>query len=339
MFRNRLTLIAFTILMCCLTGCQSTAPAGENATTASEPSAPTEPPAPVVDEPVDPSPDPDQFLVEAATIVDSRLPEISGLAVSGVDDSRLFAVNDSGQDPLLFSLDREGRVTEEYAVSLPMRDWEALTAFTDNGESWLMLADTGDNLGVFTEYRLYFFDEPDAPASVTGPLEPAATLRFRYPDGSRNSEAVAVDMTNRLIILITKSRPERRIYSLPLQLETSIDPAIATFIGTLADIPKTTLDMITAGLTGVDLSMVTELEIDQSGNAWALTYRGVYRWRLEAGNDWGSAFSAPPDLVTRHTLTQAEAMGLSPSSNTLIFTSERLPAPIVELNTSAWLSR
>ena len=275
---------------------------------------------------------------EPQSITDPRLPEISGLASSLLGRSRLWAINDSGQPAELFAIDHNGQVEDVFSVTVPHRDWESLTSFEINGLSMLLLSDTGDNLGIFGQYQLHVLAEPDTPSTQLPSLTPLNTMTFQYPDGAHNSEAVAVDEVNQQIVLVTKTQNIRHVYTLPLTLTPQSEIQTAYYEGPLASIPRSALDNIALALTGIDLSVVTELEIDRYGNAWALTYRGVYLWTKADEESWGAAFARPPTLITRHSLRQAEAMALIEGSAELVITSEKLPAPLQTIDISSHLN-
>lgn len=274
---------------------------------------------------------------DSASITDPRLTEISGLASSLLSQSRLWAVNDSGQPAHLFAIKHTGEVEDVFSVAVENRDWESLTSFINNGSTMLLLADTGDNLESVGEYQLHLLAEPDTTSSRLPALTPVATIKFRYPDGAHNSEAVAVDERNQQIVLVTKSEDRRQVYTLPLNLVQQREVQTANFEGPLAEIPRTAMDNIALALTGIDLSAVTGLEIDNYGNAWALTYRGVYQWTRHNDESWGAAFARSPKLITRHGLQQAEAVALLGDTGELIITSEKLPAPLNRIDISPHL--
>ena len=72
----------------------------------------------------------------------SQLNEISGLAI--FNDSTLIAINDSGNDPLLYFLDTRGNIIKSTLISKALNvDWEDLT-MDESGN--LYIADTGNNL-------------------------------------------------------------------------------------------------------------------------------------------------------------------------------------------------
>src|SRR3546814_8112412 len=49
------------------------------------------------------------------------------------------------------------------------------------------------------------------------PLEPAWSIAFRWPDGARDCEAVAVDAQRGEVLLISKKRTPPELFALPLR--------------------------------------------------------------------------------------------------------------------------
>jgi hypothetical protein len=90
----------------------------------------------------------------------------------------------------------------------------------------------GDNLESRTEYVVYRVEEPAtlAPGAHT---VGADALRFTYPDGSLNAEALFVDPTSGAIHIVTKNANESRIYRLSPPFDTSGTTA-ASFLGVAA---------------------------------------------------------------------------------------------------------
>jgi len=274
------------------------------------------------------------------------LSEISGMAVSRRDASLLWVINDSGQTASLFAIAHDGSVQAEVKTSETNRDWESLTSLQIDGKPYLLVGDSGDNLGVHKEYRLHLFAEPVlAEWSATNTLSPVATTSFVYSDGPHNSEAVAYSPLERQVLLITKHAQHAAVYVSGLALEPGQTSLFsAQLVGQVARPPQSVSDTFLSNIAGVEMSQITGLEIDEnSANAYVLTYRGIYQYprhsvtdgdstRLE---DWALTFARRPRLLARHTLSQAEALARSPTTGTLYFTSEKLPAPLWRLEPGA----
>lgn len=284
-------------------------------------------------------PVPNDFtLRRTGTLTDPRASEISGLAVSGLSDDRLWMVNDSGNSAALLAFSRQGEFQASITTDSRNRDWEALSGFQLNNQSYLLVADTGDNLTEHAQYTLSIFLEPDIALDPAEPhadqtLKPISRINFVYPDGMHDCEAVAVSVADQSILLISKGRSTRSIYTLPLELNNSQGILTATRIGTLATLQQSLGDQLIGNVVGVDLSQATALDINEAGDiAYLLTYRGIYRWtRLPEKQTWGEVMSRPPQRLARHSLAQAEAMALTNENGHLFIVSEKIPSPILQL--------
>ncbi len=280
----------------------------------------------------------------------------------------LWAINDSGNEPLLFAVSTQGVVQARFRLPVTNRDWESLSAVRYAGESWLVLADTGDNLEQHDQYRLHFIKEPAIAEAPTGGTTSASTIPlisdirsvvFDYaalPSNyiattHHNVEAMGVSAVEGLLYFVTRHATRALVFTLPLEealnaartgldISKSITPSMtARFEGELIELKQHPVDQLAGRVVGVKLSQVTGLEFGADGGfAYVLTYRGVYRFLLMPKSDqrW---FEVPPVSVIRQTLRQSEAIAIVTSTNgntpgrgeLLFFSSEKLPAPIIRL--------
>ncbi len=189
---------------------------------------------------------------QVGRVTDTGLREISGLASSTRSagtgtDGTLWAINDSGNEPLLFAIAPDGSVKARFRLPVRNRDWESLSAFRYKGESWLMIADTGDNLETHGSYYLHFIKEPilslpeispeaspeTAPDSsqssstsdVIRTITDSHSLTFDYaplPESftatqHHNVEAVGVSTAQGLVYFVTRHATRALVFSLALQ--------------------------------------------------------------------------------------------------------------------------
>lgn len=89
----------------------------------------------------------------------SELSEISGL--EKLSDSLLIAINDGGNEPLLFILDLSGNITRKIRVSNANNmDWEALAM----DENYLYIGDFGNNMNERKDLCIYRINRSDLSA-------------------------------------------------------------------------------------------------------------------------------------------------------------------------------
>lgn len=247
-----------------------------------------------------------------ATTADAALREASGLAASPRNPPLVWSHNDSGNAPQLFLLAPDGSAHGSVSVTgARNRDWEDMDAFTFRGRSWLLLADTGDNRARHDSSSIHVFPEPDGRATVA----PSWTIRFRYPDGPRDCEAVAADPRARTVLLISKRTKPPMAYELPLE-PTSQKILTARALGPVR-LPRADF------WEGPFADQPTGLAISPDGRlAAVLTYARVFLFRKEPDETWATAFSRKPDRLARHGLRQAEGITFSRDGSEITVISE-----------------
>lgn len=270
-------------------------------------------------------------------LVDKALIETSGLAVSLHEDRLLWAINDSGQAPVLHTIDLSGRSHGNWEVDAKNRDWEDLDSGYINGVPTLIIADTGDNKQRREASRLWLVTEPEVAAGPTDTPLAARKLRFSFESGQRDVESIAI--ADNALWLISKepleanTRSPARIYRLDLQRATSAPEAthVAEYLGDLVLPRRDLAARLAAALVGVDLDQPTAFDIDeQRGVAWILTYQTVQRFDRQGNEPWSTTLTRQPDARYWHGLRQAEALAVT-SSGLVVYTSEGVGAPLLAL--------
>lgn len=153
-----------------------------------------------------------------------NIAEASGIAWSIKNPGTIWAHNDSGNTNELFLLEAAtGKTLCRFQVTGSINlDWEDMEVSTGpvDGESYIYIADTGDNFELRRNYTIYRFIEPVYDPAFEGksiPLENHGLdrIRFDYPDGSHDTEAMLVDPSTKDIFLITKSDVVSMLYVVP----------------------------------------------------------------------------------------------------------------------------
>jgi len=264
---------------------------------------------------------------------DPRLSEVSGLAASNLNENRLWAINDSGNLAELFALTKQATFKQVWKVAASNRDWEALASTSIGGLPYLLVADTGDNLAVHKESRIHLIEEPDETTDISNTPVPVNTIRFSYPDGPQNVEAMAVSGLD--IYLLTKERllkkkaSPSRIYRLTLKWDERNSPQTAVYLGTLRMPERSLKTKLLTKFLKLDPLQPTDLVISADDNhAYVLNYIHVLHYERLAGESWPIAFSKPPKVIHQHGLRQAEALTISSDGNVWI-TSEKIGARLL----------
>ena len=270
----------------------------------------------------------------------SALPEVSGMAASHAHPGTLWVENDSGNPAAVYAVSPGGTLRATLSIDgVPNIDWEDLAAFDLDGRHYLLLADTGDNGGIRKTLALHVIEEPKELRD--GHARVAWSIAFRWPDGPRDCEAVAVDVQTRSILLITKKRVPAQLFRLPLRPTASnaSEPGVLTaeLLGTLAGIPQPTPDELKAAPHYAKyLSQVTAVDIaPDRGSIAVLTYRRAYLYRRRGDEDWAQALSHAPQLISFGWLPQAEALAFALDGRSFYVSGEHLPAPIMQADVTA----
>lgn len=269
-------------------------------------------------------------------VANPKLAESSGLAFSRRTEDLLWSHNDSGRRPRLYALGLDGRdrgaVLVEGAFEV---DWESLGAFERDGRAYLAIADTGDNFSWRRTSQIVVIEEPplvgerfaeDATAQVV------QRIRFRYEDGPRDCEALAIDDATGDAILLSKRNEPPVLYRLSLaeDAEGETDIRVARRIGEVPGIPPPTeTDVAERRWLGRYSAMPTGLDFSRDGRyAAVVTYKDAYLFTRLEGESWQTSLARTPERIPLPPLRQAEAIAFGPESRSLFVTSERLPTPL-----------
>jgi hypothetical protein len=233
-----------------------------------------------------------QFLKSekpAGKLGSASIKEASGLAVSSLDAGFLWVINDSGSKPELHLIETNGRYRGKTTLSGARNvDWEDLASFQLGGKPFLLAADTGDNESKRDSCTLYILNEPEMPAgdkTLDHQSRVQWQIRFRYEDGPRDCESVAVDAAAGKILLLSKRTEVPFVYELPLKPEDDTKVLTARKIGkTSVQAPTGNRIPFANQPTGFDLTPDASL-------AAVVTYYGVFVFPKKPDETWASAFA------------------------------------------------
>jgi len=267
--------------------------------------------------------------VLAGTLQIPALDEASGLAASHRDDT-LWSHNDSGTSEVLYALGPDGSGRGEVRVrGVENRDWEDIASFVLSGTPYLLIADTGDNAAIYGTYAFHVVEEPhldEGPADV--PV--AWSVRFRYPEGSRDCEAVGVDIAAQRVLLLTKRTDPPVLYDLPLRADGAL--VVATKLTTVPHIPQpTAADLEEDPKYGSVRAQPTALDVREDGRAALVqTYGDTHLFHRDPGQSWADAFAGVPETIDSPQLPQTEAACFV--GDAIYLTTEKHPAPLYRID-------
>ncbi len=253
-------------------------------------------------------------------LANTQISEASGLASSRLYPGLLWAINDGGDDPLLYAVGSDGTDLGTFRVEGAKNfDWEALASFRLRDTAYLLIADVGDNWQQRQTVTLYVVKEPAITATGIDNGRGAAIawqIRFSYEDGPLDCEAVAVDVANQRVFLLSKRGLSPVLYELPLH---PVDQGTTVVAHRLTTVPHfnwpTAMDLSPDGLSAV-----------------VLTYNNGYLFRRRQNEDWPSAFKRRPQRLRFNRLFQQEAVCFGFYGKSVFVTSERIPAPLVRID-------
>jgi len=276
------------------------------------------------------------FAQLSGMLLDAQLDEISGLAASRTHEGVLWMHDDGGNDAQLFAVGTRGGLQATFQVAgVANTDWEDIAAFELDGRNYLLVADTGDNGGLRRSLQLHVIEEPSSLAEVAqhAPLEPAWSIAFRWPDGARDCEAVAVDARRGQVLLVSKKRTPPELFALPLRPRDA-GMQVARRLGTLAGVPVPDAEALRANERMARIRhQVTAADIAPDGSRLAvMTYNEVLLYRRRGSESWADAVARKPVVHDLPWLPQAEALGWDASGHGLYATGEFAPAPLLYLN-------
>jgi hypothetical protein len=256
--------------------------------------------------------EPGRIPAGAHAVQDPALAEMSGLVASHRQPGVLWSINDSGSFARLYRLGSEGQALGRVWVSGAwLHDTETLARWRRHDRDWLLIGDVGDNRARRDHVVVHAVPEPDTTATHA---RIAWSLRFRYPDGPRDAEGIAVDQLRGELLVLSKRDQPARLYRVPLAAGSG-KPVTADYLGS----PRP--GALEGAVTGLDLS-------DDGRELAVLTYTGLYLWRRGADEAWPQVLQRAPVALPRPTMHKAEAMALAATAGTVLVGSEKRPTPL-----------
>ena len=262
-------------------------------------------------------------------LVDSRISESSGLAASSYKADRFWTHNDGGNEPLIFAIDnsgsRQGFIRLESAENY---DWEDLTGFMLDGQSYLGVADVGDNGGIRKTLNIYLLKEPENPRGQA--IRPDQVITFTLENGPKDIESVAYDAKDRAFYLLSKRGYPSYLYRLPWPDDGMHGSMTAKQIGTVTAIPQPRAsDQATDPKGWRYRSQPTAMDFStDSRRAVVLTYRHAYLFQRQEQESWAIAMARKPQLIKLPALPQGEGIAFDAQDRILV-TTEKWPAPLL----------
>ncbi len=263
---------------------------------------------------------------------DPRILEASGLARSLSQDNVLWVINDNGAKEWVHAISPRGARLGEFDLKKAKnRDWEDLASFRLDGTPYLLVADIGDNEGQRESRTLYVVEEPVVEKKSAAKL--AWRVDFRYPDGPRDAESAAVDVENERALVLSKRDIPPVLYEVPLRANGK-KTVTAKWLGTIRSLPPPTRQDVEFAPKTRDWHwqpVAMDISADNLA-AVILTYRAVYYYEREPGQDWFDALNTRPRRVGIGNLRNAEAIAFGNAGRRVIVTGENKHSPVLLIN-------
>jgi len=239
--------------------------------------------------------------------------EASGIADSKANAGYVWVEQDGGNPNDITLLSQDAVILKKVNIKSAInRDWEdlALSSGPAPGINYVYIADIGDNNKVYTQYSIYRFAEPLASIDTVTVYD---EIRFQYPDGSHDAEAMIVNSASKDIYIITKQDAVSRIYKLTYPQNTgAINTAVYT--GSLQF----------TGVTGAAISMAGD-------ELLVKTYTTIYYWKRAGSETIEQALQKTPITLSYQQEPQGEAICFK-NDNTGFYTLSERPSIVSAVN-------
>jgi hypothetical protein len=240
-------------------------------------------------------------------LLNASLTEISGIAASNKYPATNWGIEDSGNPPVVHLLSHQGSIIySSYIKGATNRDWEAMAI----AENDVFIAETGDNALQYSEYAIYKFPEP---VNLGDTIFNAEKIRFVYPDGAHDCEAMFVDAATKDIYLITKNSNPSKIFRIAFPYSSGVQTAIAE--GTLSF----------GGVVSADISQA-------QNEILVKTYTTVSYFKRNSGETILQALQKTPVRLAHMLEPQGEAVGFTRDNTGYYTISEKAFANQVFVN-------
>ena len=233
------------------------------------------------------------------------LEEVSGLVVSQRYPNRLYVHTDSGGEAAVFVLDTIGNELGRLDLSgLKNRDWEDIAIGPGpNGNSYIYVAEIGDNEAKHEEIYLYRFAEPELLQAI--PSAAIDQVKLQFPGGPKDAETLLADPITGTLFLVSKREPKNALYQVPAM-------AFEKGSATLEKVHEFEFNSSVAG------------DISKDGSQILIkTYLAVFYWKRTDKQSLVEALKAVPIRLPYVPEPQGEAIGFNFKGDAYFTLSEK----------------
>jgi hypothetical protein len=245
-----------------------------------------------------------------ATVEHPDIKEGSGLTESRTMPGTFWVLNDGGNNPVLYLMDKNGRDLGTVEIDgVQNKDWETL-ATDDSGNLWI--GDVGNNENMRKDLTLYKVSEPKDADEMPPTLKVNRKIRITYPDQTEippvkyNFDCEAMFFFDGALYFLTKHRADRDTKLYRLKLEAAGDDAELEYLERFPSIGQ-----------------VTAADLHADGKRLAvLTFSGIWIFERPEGSDHFLSGSVKSFTFPGWSLRQIEGIAWL-GDNELLITNEQ----------------
>jgi hypothetical protein len=238
-----------------------------------------------------------------------EISEASGLVASNYNKDLFWTHNDSGDLPRIFLISSFGKGKLDFVIKgIQNRDWEDMGIWLDpNGQSWIYVADIGDNGAKNPSYYIYRFKEPHFEDAIhhNRVITEVEQIEFKLPDQSRDMESLLVDQRTGELFVLSKREKEKFLYQIPAQ-KWNVQVNAKKIMKLKFSIPTSNVGLIEKlyFLTGASVSSTNEELLVRN-------YLEIYYWKKNYYESIPEALSRKPKSVPSKLEPQGEAVAFA----------------------------
>jgi len=251
--------------------------------------------------------------------------ETSGIAASSKYPGIYYIHNDSGDMNRFFAITPDGKLRAVFNYATQggndhsVADCEdvAVGPGPEAGESYVYVADIGDNASNKQNVTIYRVGEPEIPENVnkTQSLTSAA-LYLKYPDEPKDAETLMIDPLEKLLYIVSKRGGFVSVYTAPLNFNT----------GDTVTLTKR-CDLHFKGLQ--PFKWIVSGDISKDGSQVILkSYSRVYYWKRQGNEPVWATLQRRPYQPAYEQERLGEAVGFAANGKSYYTVSEGANQPI-----------
>ena len=195
-----------------------------------------------------------------------------------------------------------------------------MASFELEGRSYLVIGDIGDNKALRPFVSLWFIKEPAFEGERVGAGRSTRVewgLHYRYEDGPRDCESLAIDERGKRILLLSKRTDPPVLYELSLAVpKGESEVQTARRLGEVSGIGKP---------TGLDIS-------PDGARAVVQTRKATYVFGRDDGQEWTDVFAGEPQRIEMPRMPSIEAVTFDRLGRSVFVTREQRPSPLIRID-------